>query len=55
MKGKKMSNDDVMTTVIDAVIDQIQLDIVNGDLTALEELLKRVPVQVLQSYLPEEN
>ena len=39
--------------VVDAVIDQIRLDLANEDLTALEELLKRVNVQVLQSYLPE--
>ena len=39
--------------LVDAVLDQIQLDIVNGDLTALEELLLRVPAKVLQAYLPE--
>jgi hypothetical protein len=39
--------------LIDRVITQIELDLQTGDLTALEELLKRVPEQVLESYLPE--
>lgn len=39
--------------LIDAVIDQIQLDIANDDLTALEELLSNIPAQYLQGYLPE--
>jgi hypothetical protein len=40
-------------TLIDRVITQIELDIQSLDLTALEELLKRVPEKVLESYLPE--
>ena len=40
--------------LINRVIAQIQLDIECGDVTALEELLKRVPAKVLESYLPEE-
>jgi len=40
-------------TLIDRVITQIELDMRSDDLTALEELLKRVPEQVLESYLPE--
>ena len=39
--------------IIDYVIDQIELDIVNGDITALEELLKHIPIDYLQGYLPE--
>ena len=39
--------------IIDYVIDQIELDIVNGDITALEELLQHIPIEYLQSYLPE--
>jgi hypothetical protein len=39
--------------LIDRVITQIELDMRGDDLTALEELLKRVPEQVLESYLPE--
>jgi hypothetical protein len=34
-------------------LKQIQDDVDSGDLTALEELLKRVPAKVLESYLPE--
>jgi hypothetical protein len=39
--------------LIDRVITQIELDMRGDDLTALEELLKSVPEQVLESYLPE--
>lgn len=39
--------------LIDRVITQIELDMRGDDLTALEELLKRVAPQVLESYLPE--
>lgn len=42
-------------TLIEAVIEQIQRDIAEGDLTALEELLKNVPETNLQAYLPETN
>lgn len=39
--------------LINLVLKQIQDDVDSGDLTALEELLKRVPEKVLESYLPE--
>ena len=42
-----------MQELVDKVIGQIYLDIESGDITALEELLKRVPAKVLESYLPE--
>ena len=42
-----------MDNLIDLVLMQIKFDIECGDLTALEELLKRVPTKVLESYLPE--
>jgi len=42
-----------MDELIERVLRQIDLDLQSGDLTALEELLKRVPEQVLESYLPE--
>ena len=42
-----------MDNLIDLVLKQIQDDVDSNDLTALEELLKRVPAQVLKSYLPE--
>jgi hypothetical protein len=40
---------------IDMVLTQIQSDIEGGDLTAIEELLKSVPLVNLKAYLPEES
>jgi hypothetical protein len=42
-----------LDNLIDAVIDQIKKDIMDGDITAIDELLKSVPVKNLESYLPE--
>ena len=39
--------------VIEQVIDQIKLDLANGDMTALEEMLVQLDNSVLQGYLPE--
>lgn len=39
--------------LIDSVLDQIQQDIANGDLTAIEEMLQHLPVEILQAFLPE--
>lgn len=39
--------------VLDAVLDQIQLDVANGDMTAIEEMLQHLPLEILQGYLPE--
>ena len=39
--------------LIDSVLDQIQIDIRIGDMTALEEMLKFMPEQYLMGYLPE--
>jgi len=44
---------EMQKSLVDRVITQIELDMRGDDLTALEELLKRVPEQVLESYLPE--
>ena len=45
---------EMQKSLVDRVITQIEIDIMQGtDLTALEELLKRVPEKVLESYLPE--
>ena len=44
---------EMQKSLVDRVITQIELDIQSLDLTALEELLKRVPTKVLESYLPE--
>jgi hypothetical protein len=42
-------------TLIDAVLNQILSDVAEGDLTAIEELLRYVPEENLVSYLSEEN
>jgi hypothetical protein len=39
-------------TLIDLVIDAIKLDVANGDTTALEEMLKHLPDNILEGYLP---
>lgn len=39
--------------VMDAVLDQIRLDVANGDMTAIEEMLQHLPLDILQGYLPE--
>ncbi len=39
--------------LIDSVLDQIEIDVRIGDMTALEELLKFMPEQYLIGYLPE--
>jgi hypothetical protein len=44
---------EMQKSLVDRVITQIEIDMRGYDLTALEELLKRVPVKVLESYLPE--
>ena len=44
---------EMQKSLVDRVISQIEIDMRGYDLTALEELLKRVPEQVLKSYLPE--
>lgn len=37
--------------LINAVIEQILIDVGNHDLTAIEELLQAAPEQALQAYL----
>lgn len=39
--------------LIDSVLDQIQQDIANGDLTAIQEMLQHLPTEILQAFLPE--
>jgi hypothetical protein len=39
--------------LIDRVIEQIKFDLENRDETAIIELLDKLPVSVLESYLPE--
>ena len=40
--------------LIDDVINRIKLDVEWGDFTAIEELIKNIPEDVLKAYLPEE-
>jgi len=39
--------------LVDDVIEQIKKDIADGDVTAIDELLKFVPEKNLKGYLPE--
>ena len=41
--------------LIDEVLDEIVRDVENGDLTAIEEMLRSVPTKVLEGYLPERD
>ncbi len=41
--------------LIDAVIDQIEEDLFNKDISAIDELLTFVPKENLLAYLPEEE
>mgnify|MGYP003136390271 CR=1 FL=1 len=40
-------------TIIDEVIEQIKEDLQFGDLTAIEELLRELPVERLTAFLEE--
>ena len=39
----------------DKVIEQIENDMIDGDVTALYEMLQQVPKDVLIAYLPEHD
>jgi hypothetical protein len=39
--------------LIDSVLDQIEIDVKIGDLTAIEELIQYIPEKFLMGYLPE--
>jgi hypothetical protein len=41
--------------LIEAVVEQIKMDIGMGDVEAIEELLRFCPTKNLVSYLPEED
>jgi len=43
------------SSLIDRVIDQIVLDVSNGDVTAVEEMLNNLPTEILVGYLPEKD
>ena len=42
-------------SLIDAVLEQIRKDVRDGDLTAIEELIMRLPHHRLVGYLPEDQ
>jgi len=42
-------------SLIDAVLTQIRKDVERGDLTAVEELIMRLPHHRLVAYLPEDQ
>jgi len=46
---------DEKSKLIDQVLQQISLDIAEGDVTAIEEMLMHLPVEILKGYLPEEK
>ena len=48
-------NKEINIKLIDKVLEQIKEDVINGDVTAIEELLKNVPIEIIKSYLPEEG
>jgi hypothetical protein len=39
--------------IVDEVLENIKKDVADGDLTAIEELLKFLPIENLKNYLPE--
>jgi len=39
--------------LVDTVLEQIKKDVLSGDVTAIDEMLLRVPEHILISYLPE--
>ncbi len=45
--------DDTKQNLIDRVIERIDIDLENGDVTAIIELLNNLPAFILESYLPE--
>lgn len=41
--------------LIEAVLEQIEQDVQVGDFTAIEEMIRHLPADILMNYLPEEN
>lgn len=50
-----MSEDIIDNKLIDEVIKQIANDLQDGDQTAIEEMLRRCPIDALVSFLPEDD
>ena len=41
-------------SLIDKVLKQIDKDVTNGDVTAIEELIKNIPVKYLEGFISNE-
>ena len=50
-----MSKKKLKQELIDDVIDRIKFDLLNGDETAIDELLNSIPKKNLISFLPERD
>ena len=48
-------NKEINIKLIDEVLEQIREDVIYVYVSAIEELLKNVPIEILKSYLPEEG
>lgn len=48
-----MNTHDSKQRLIDACLEQIKSDVENGDMTAIEELIRELPTDSLVNYLPE--
>jgi len=48
-----ITTENIRQRVIDAVLEQIKADVQNGDLTAVEELIRELPTDILINFLPE--
>jgi len=52
-KGFMDNKENEKQKIVDDVISQMKKDFEEGDLTAIDELLKFVPIEFLKGYLPE--
>ena len=50
-----MSTEDSRQRLIDAVLEQIKADVAQGDMTAIEELIRELPTDTLINFLPENH
>lgn len=53
IKHKPFHHTDI--ELLDKVMAQVVEDVQEGDMTAVEVLLDYIPIEILQSYLPEEE
>ena len=44
-----------MQKLLDAVVNQVYSDVMSGDLTAIEELVRTLPYERLLNFLPEDQ